>query len=111
MTSSNGWRPPTCCNAAPATPVALAAQDIEMVEYFYAHTIAPAIVSLAVPLSVLGFLAFYSWPVALALPLPGLCLAVAGARPPPHRRAGRPRPPALGEMSAHTPTPSRAWPT
>ena len=47
--------------------VALATQDIEMVEYFYAHTIAPAIVSLAVPLSVLGFLAFYSWPVALAL--------------------------------------------
>ena len=38
--------------------VALATQDIEMVEYFYAHTIAPAIVSLAVPLSVLGFLAF-----------------------------------------------------
>ncbi|MEN5160385.1 ABC transporter ATP-binding protein [Achromobacter spanius] len=83
--------------------VALATQDVEMVEYFYAHTIAPAIVSVLVPLSVLGFLGFYSWPVALAL-LPFLAYALLS----PVR--GRPRVDALGdkarqalgEMSAHT---------
>ncbi|MDQ2187414.1 ABC transporter ATP-binding protein [Alcaligenaceae bacterium A4P071] len=47
--------------------VALATQDVEMVEYFYAHTVAPAIVSVLVPLSVLGFLAVFSWPLAIAL--------------------------------------------
>ena len=83
--------------------VALATQDIEMVEYFYAHTIAPAIVSLAVPLSVLGFLAFYSWPVALAL-LPFLAYALLS--PVSGRRRidalGDRARQALGEMSAHT---------
>ena len=83
--------------------VALATQDIEMVEYFYAHTIAPAIVSLAVPLSVLGFLAFYSWPVALAL-LPFLAYALLS--PVRGRRRidalGDRARQALGEMSAHT---------
>ncbi|MYZ42341.1 ABC transporter ATP-binding protein/permease [Schauerella aestuarii] len=55
--------------------VALATQDVEMVEYFYAHTVAPAIVSVLVPLSVLGFLAVFSWPLALAL-LPFLAYAM-----------------------------------
>lgn len=82
--------------------VALATQDVEMVEYFYAHTIAPAIVSVLVPLSVLGFLAVYSWPVALAL-LPFLAYAlispVRGRR---HVDAlGDKARQALGEMSAH----------
>lgn len=83
--------------------VALATQDVEMVEYFYAHTIAPAIVSVLVPLSVLGFLGFYSWPVALAL-LPFLAYALIS--PVRGRRRvdalGDKAREALGEMSAHT---------
>ncbi len=83
--------------------VALATQDIEMVEYFYAHTIAPAIVSVLVPLSVLGFLGVYSWPVALAL-LPFLAYALVS--PVRGRRhidtLGDKARQALGEMSAHT---------
>ncbi len=83
--------------------VALATQDVEMVEYFYAHTIAPAIVSVLVPLSVLGFLGVYSWPVALAL-LPFLAYALVS--PVRGRRKvdalGDKARAALGEMSAHT---------
>ena len=83
--------------------VALATQDVEMVEYFYAHTIAPAIVSVLVPLSVLGFLGVYSWPVALAL-LPFLAYALVS--PVRGRRRvdalGDKARAALGEMSAHT---------
>ncbi|MEN4922284.1 ABC transporter ATP-binding protein [Achromobacter spanius] len=82
--------------------VALATQDVEMVEYFYAHTIAPAIVSVLVPLSVLGFLGVYSWPVALAL-LPFLAYALVS--PVRGRRKvdalGDKARDALGEMSAH----------
>ncbi len=82
--------------------VALATQDVEMVEYFYAHTIAPAIVSVLVPLSVLGFLGVYSWPVALAL-LPFLAYALVS--PVRGRRKvdalGDKARQALGEMSAH----------
>jgi ATP-binding cassette, subfamily B, bacterial len=83
--------------------VALATHDVEMVEYFYAHTIAPAIVSVLVPLTVLGFLAVYSWPVALAL-LPFLAYALVS--PIQGRRRidalGDRARDALGEMSAHT---------
>jgi len=83
--------------------VALATQDVEMVEYFYAHTIAPAIVSVLVPLSVLGFLGVYSWPVALAL-LPFLAYALVS--PVRGRRRvdalGDKARGALGDMSAHT---------
>lgn len=82
--------------------VALAAQDVEMIEYFYAHTIAPAIVSVVVPATVLGFLAVYSWPVALAL-LPFLAYALLS--PVRGRRRidalGEQARGALGEMSAH----------
>ncbi|MGB6105689.1 MAG: ABC transporter ATP-binding protein [Pusillimonas sp.] len=82
--------------------VALATQDVEMIEYFYAHTIAPAIVSVVVPATVLGFLAVYSWPVALAL-LPFLAYALFS--PVRGRRRidalGEQARSALGEMSAH----------
>ena len=37
--------------------VALATQDVETVEYFFAHTVAPAFVAVLVPISVLAALA------------------------------------------------------
>lgn len=82
--------------------VSLATQDVEMIEYFYAHTIAPAIVSVLVPATVLGFLAVYSGPVALAL-LPFLAYALWS--PIRSRRRidalGEQARQSLGEMSAH----------
>jgi len=47
--------------------IALAAQDVETVEYFFAHTVAPALVAVLVPSAVLIALAVVAWPVALAL--------------------------------------------
>ena len=47
--------------------VALATQDVETVEYFFAHTIAPAIVAFLVPAAVLIALGIIAWPLALAL--------------------------------------------
>ena len=46
---------------------AMATQDVETVEYFYAHTVAPAFVAVLVPGAVLATLLFYGWPLALAL--------------------------------------------
>jgi ATP-binding cassette subfamily C protein CydCD len=47
--------------------IALASQDIETIEYFFAHTVAPALVAVLVPAAVLLTLAFVAWPIALAL--------------------------------------------
>jgi ATP-binding cassette subfamily C protein CydCD len=47
--------------------IALASQDIETIEYFFAHTVAPALVAILVPATVLLTLAFVAWPIALAL--------------------------------------------
>jgi ABC-type multidrug transport system fused ATPase/permease subunit len=47
--------------------VALANQDVETIEYFFAHTVAPALVAVLVPSAVLATLAVAAWPVALAL--------------------------------------------
>jgi ATP-binding cassette, subfamily B, bacterial len=47
--------------------VALATQDVETVEYFFAHTIAPAIVAVLVPVSVIAAMAWIAWPLALVL--------------------------------------------
>jgi len=47
--------------------VAMATQDIENVEYFFAHTVAPAFVALLVPGAVFAALLVYGWPMALAL--------------------------------------------
>ncbi|HYM71620.1 MAG TPA: ABC transporter ATP-binding protein [Stellaceae bacterium] len=47
--------------------IALAAQDIETVEYFFAHTVAPALVAVLVPSTVLIALAIMSWPIALTI--------------------------------------------
>ena len=42
------WPRRICCDAGPVTSC-LATQDVETVEYFFAHTIAPAIVAVLVP--------------------------------------------------------------
>ncbi|APT58855.1 ABC transporter [Roseomonas gilardii] len=82
--------------------VSLATTDVETVEYFYAHTVAPAVVALLVPLTVLGVLAWAAWPLALAL-LP--FLLYAGLAPTLARRRidvlGAESRAALGELGAH----------
>ncbi|HEX3952349.1 MAG TPA: thiol reductant ABC exporter subunit CydC [Stellaceae bacterium] len=47
--------------------IALASQDIETIEYFFAHTVAPALVAVLVPSAVLLTLAVVAWPIALVL--------------------------------------------
>jgi len=82
--------------------VALATQDVETVEYFYAHTVAPACVAVLVPGAVLATLSLTAWPLALAL-LP--FLAYAGFTPFIDRRnidrMGSQARQALGELGAH----------
>ena len=53
--------------------VGLVTSDIETVEYFFAHTIAPAFVAVIIPGAVLATLAIFQWPLALIL-LPFLVL-------------------------------------
>ena len=82
--------------------VALATQDVETIEYFYAHTVAPAFVAVLIPGAVLVTLAVIAWPLALVL-LP--FLAYAAASPVLGRRridglASSARG-ALGELGAH----------
>src|SRR5262249_59057285 len=43
--------------------IALANQDIETIEYFFAHTVAPALVAMLVPMAVLATLAIVAWPI------------------------------------------------
>jgi len=82
--------------------VALATQDIETVEYFYAHTVAPAFVAVAVPATVLVALALTAWPLALVL---APFLLYAGASPVLGRRRvdrlGMDARMALGELASH----------
>lgn len=47
--------------------VAMATHDVEMVEYFFAHTVAPAFVALLVPSTVLVTLIVLGWQMAIAL--------------------------------------------
>ena len=47
--------------------VGMATQDVELVEYFFAHTIAPALVAVLVPAAVMATLLVYGWPMAVAL--------------------------------------------
>src|SRR5262249_6313410 len=58
--------------------VGVATHDIELIEYFFAHTVTPAFVAILVPTVVLVTLAVFGWPMALAV-LP--FLAWAGASP------------------------------
>jgi ATP-binding cassette subfamily C protein CydCD len=47
--------------------VAMATHDVELVEYFFAHTIAPAFVAVLVPGIVVTVLLFFGWEMAAAL--------------------------------------------
>ncbi|HUF92625.1 MAG TPA: ABC transporter ATP-binding protein [Candidatus Limnocylindria bacterium] len=47
--------------------VAVATHDVELIEYFFAHTITPVLVAIIVPLAVLGTLVAFGWPLAAAL--------------------------------------------
>ena len=92
--------------------VALATQDVETVEYFFAHTIAPAIVAGLVPSLILLALAWIAWPLALVL---APFLLYAGASPVLGRQADRHAlapPPAArwARWGRMPPRPSRAWP-
>jgi ATP-binding cassette subfamily C protein CydCD len=82
--------------------LALSTQDIETVEYFFAHTVAPAFVAVLVPAAVLAMLGVTAWPLALAL-LP--FLAYAGLSPWIGRRhvdrMGSEARAALGQLGAH----------
>ena len=47
--------------------VSIAGDDVEKIEYFFAHTITPAMVAVLAPGAVLAVLAFLAWPLALVL--------------------------------------------
>jgi ATP-binding cassette subfamily C protein CydCD len=82
--------------------LALSTQDVETVEYFFAHTVAPAFVAVLVPGAVLAMLGVTAWPLAIAL-LP--FLAYAGLSPWIGRRRidslGSEARAALGQLGAH----------
>jgi ABC-type multidrug transport system fused ATPase/permease subunit len=83
--------------------VAVATHDVELIEYFFAHTVTPVLVAVLVPLAVLATLAVFGWPLAVAL-LPFLIYA---ALSPLLRRAhidrlGSQGREVSGDLSAHT---------
>jgi ATP-binding cassette subfamily C protein CydCD len=82
--------------------VSAVTSDIETVESFFAHTIAPAFVAVLVPGSVLLVLAILAWPLAIAL-LPFLILVglspVVGQRA--AERLGAETREQLGHLNAH----------
>jgi ATP-binding cassette subfamily C protein CydCD len=83
--------------------VAVATHDVELIEYFFAHTVTPVLVAILVPLAVLGTLAAFGWLLAVAL-LPFLIYA---ALSPLLRRAhidrlGSQAREVSGDLSAHT---------
>ena len=82
--------------------VALATQDIETVEYFFAHTVAPAVVCVLVPAAVLAVLGWFAWPLALVL-LPFLAFSAISPMAGRRRidRMGSQARGALGLLSAH----------
>jgi ATP-binding cassette subfamily C protein CydCD len=54
--------------------VGVATHDIELIEYFFAHTITPAFVAVLIPAAVIATLWAFGWPLALVL-LPFLLYA------------------------------------
>jgi len=88
--------------------VSMATQDVETVEYFFAHTLAPAFVAVLVPLAVLALLISFDVGMALAL-LPFLLLVVVSPlmmRGRVDRLGSRARE-ALGDLTPTPPTPCR----
>ena len=55
--------------------VSMATQDVETVEFFFAHTVAPAFVALLVPVAVLVTLVSFGWQMAAAL-IPFLAVVI-----------------------------------
>jgi ATP-binding cassette subfamily C protein CydCD len=81
----------------------VATHDIELIEYFFAHTITPGLVAVLVPAVVLATLATFGWPMALAV-LPFLAYAALSpvlGRARIDRLSARARE-ASGELNAHT---------
>ena len=82
--------------------VGMATHDVELVEYFFAHTVAPSLVAVLVPAAVVGTLAWFGWPMALAL---APFLAVVALSPFLARRRidvlGSRAREAFGDMNAH----------
>jgi ATP-binding cassette subfamily C protein CydCD len=83
--------------------VAVATHDVELIEYFFAHTVTPVLVAIIVPVAVLATLTAFGWPLAVAL-LPFLIYA---ALSPVRRRAhidrlGSRAREVSGDLSAHT---------
>jgi ATP-binding cassette, subfamily B, bacterial len=80
----------------------VATHDIELIEYFFAHTITPGLIAVLVPAVVLGTLAVFGWPMAAAV-LPFLAYAALSpvlGRARIDRLSGRARE-ASGELNAH----------
>ena len=81
----------------------VATHDIELIEYFFAHTITPGLVAVLVPAVVLATLATFGWPMALAV-LPFLAYAALSpvlGRGRIDRLSARARE-ASGKLNAHT---------
>ena len=81
----------------------VATHDIELIEYFFAHTITPGLVAVLVPAVVLATLAIFGWPLALAV-LPFLAYAALSpvlGRARIDRLSARARE-ASGELNAHS---------
>ena len=80
----------------------VATHDIELIEYFFAHTITPGLVAVLVPAAVLATLAVFGWPMAVAvvpfLAYAGLSPVLGRARI--DRLSARARE-ASGELNAH----------
>ena len=82
--------------------VAMATHDVELVEYFFAHTVAPFFVAVLVPAVVIGTLGWFGWPMALAL-IPFLAVVALSPFLARHRidaEGSRARE-AFGDLSAH----------
>ena len=82
--------------------VAMATHDVELVEYFYAHTVAPAFVAVLIPALAVSVLLAFGWEIAAAL---APFLIVVGLSPFLMRqrvdRLGSRAREALAELNAH----------
>ena len=83
--------------------VAMATHDVELVEYFFAHTITPGLVAALVPATAAGVLLWFGWPLAAALApiLAVVALSPFLARRRVDRLGSRARE-ALADLNAHT---------